>query len=522
MSIRFVPDTLFGRLISALLTVVAITMLILVALIVRERRAFLFTGGEAGAIANEVAETSVALAALAPDARAAEIARLAAEQITIARSGDTRRPFDPDDYAAAVSSLRSRLERALPAGYAVAIRPARPGPRGADVIRIRTQARRGGEEFRRREWEGQREGGGPPLREGGPGGGFPPRDVDGPGGEPRGPSDARFVGRGGPPGEVEVAVTLPDGAGVAFRTDVPRPGPPLSTQIFVELGVLTLVLGVVLYLMTRTITRPLTDLARAADAVGRGERHAALRESGARELREATHAFNVMQERLHRYLDSRTHVLAALSHDLRTPLTRLKLRVESLDDDALRERFVADLDEMITMVSNGLNLFKGLDDEPTRPTDVGELLADLRREFAELGGEVEIVGAAEAFVVVKPQALKRCLTNLISNAIKYGERATVVVEDGADLVLRVQDDGPGIPAESLEQVFEPFFRLESSRNSTTGGVGLGLGIARDIAQAHGGSLVLRNRSPHGLEATLTLPKAASFIAGSAPRGDIHT
>jgi signal transduction histidine kinase len=288
---------------------------------------------------------------------------------------------------------------------------------------------------------------------------------------------------------------------------VPRAGPPLSIQIFVELAGLTLVLGVVLFLMARTITRPLTGLARAADAVGRGERQAPLPETGARELREATHAFNVMQERLHRYLDSRTQVLAALSHDLRTPLTRLKLRVETLDDDSLRERFGADLDEMIAMVANCLNLFKGLDDEPPQPTDVGALLADLRREFAELGGTVEIEGVANAPVVVKPQALKRCLTNLLSNAIKYGDRATVVVEDGADLVMRVLDEGPGIPAESLEQVFEPFFRLESSRNSTTGGVGLGLGIARDIAQAHGGSLVLRNRSPHGLEAVLTLPKA---------------
>ena len=348
--------------------------------------------------------------------------------------------------------------------------------------------------------------GGPPSSgPGAPGGGF----NGGPGGGAGSGGGGRFFGRGpgGFPGEVEVAVTLPDGAEVLFRTDVPRAGPPLSIQIFVELAGLTLVLGVVLFLMARTITRPLTGLARAADAVGRGERQAPLPETGARELREATHAFNVMQERLHRYLDSRTQVLAALSHDLRTPLTRLKLRVETLDDDSLRERFGADLDEMIAMVANCLNLFKGLDDEPPQPTDVGALLADLRREFAELGGTVEIEGVANAPVVVKPQALKRCLTNLLSNAIKYGDRATVVVEDGADLVMRVLDEGPGIPAESLEQVFEPFFRLESSRNSTTGGVGLGLGIARDIAQAHGGSLVLRNRSPHGLEAVLTLPKA---------------
>ncbi|HUO66087.1 MAG TPA: ATP-binding protein [Gammaproteobacteria bacterium] len=524
MTLRFVPDTLFGRLISALLAVVAITILIFVALIVRERRAFLFTGGEAGAIANAVAETSISLAALSGEARAAEIARLAADSITISRSGDFRQPLNPNDYTAALDSLRSRLERALPAGFGFGLRPARPGPRTADEIRVRTQARRG-EGFGRREGEGLRDalpfggfrggepsanGGGPSANAGGPGGS--PGTSDGPGG-PVG-SDGGFGsgpryprGGGGFPGEVEVAVALPDGAEVLFRTDVPRAGPPLSIQIFVEIGALTLVLGVVLYLMARTITRPLTRLARAADAVGRGERQAPLPESGARELREATHAFNVMQERLHRYLDSRTGVLAALSHDLRTPLTRLKLRVETLDDDSLRERFGADLDEMIAMVANCLNLFKGLDDEAPQQTDVGALLADLRREFAELGGAVDIEGEAKAPVVVKPQALKRCLTNLLSNAIKYGERATVVVEDGADLVLRVLDEGPGIPPESLEQVFEPFFRLESSRNSTTGGVGLGLGIARDIAQAHGGSLVLRNRSPHGLEAVLTLPKA---------------
>ena len=488
MKLRFVPDTLFGRLISALLAVVVITMLIFVALIVRERRAFLFTGGEAGAIANAVADTSVTLAALSGEARAAEITHLAADSITISRSGDFRQPLNPNDYDAALSSLRTRLERALPPGYGFGLRPARPGPRTGDEIRVRTLPRRG-EGFGRREGEGPREAfGGIDGPEPGGGPGFHPND------SPGGPRAAARARRAAASMVDLAAARVPAVAGGSlaaalavsrarsrsrsrcrtgrssvFRTDVPRAGPPLSIQIFVELAGLTLVLGVVLFLMARTITRPLTGLARAADAVGRGERQAPLPETGARELREATHAFNVMQERLHRYLDSRTQVLAALSHDLRTPLTRLKLRVETLDDDSLRERFGADLDEMIAMVANCLNLFKGLDDEPPQPTDVGALLAHLRREFAELGGTVEIE-AWRTPVVVKPQALKRCLTNLLSNAIKYGDRATVVVEDGADLVMRVLDEGPGIPAESLEQVFEPFFRLESSRNSTTGGV----------------------------------------------------
>jgi len=277
-----------------------------------------------------------------------------------------------------------------------------------------------------------------------------------------------------------------------------------------ELGFVALVLAVVLYAMARQITRPLADLADAAEAVGRGAR-VPLRETGARELREATRAFNTMQERLHRYLDSRTRVLSAMSHDLRTPLTRLKLRVESLDDDALRERFNADLDEMQNMVAGALNLFRGMNhDEPLRPVAVADLVTELQSELAELGTRVEVRGSAPAPLLARPAALKRCLTNLLSNAAKYGVNPVIVLEDAADeLVVRVLDDGPGIPPEMLEQVFEPFFRLESSRNADTGGVGLGLAIARDIAQTHGGSLTLRNRAPHGLEAVLRLPRTAA-------------
>ncbi len=300
-------------------------------------------------------------------------------------------------------------------------------------------------------------------------------------------------------------------AAVAFLADMPRAGPPLPRRIFVELALLTLGLAAVLFLMARATTRPLTELARAAEAVGRGERSAPLRETGARELREATRAFNAMQERLHRYLDSRTRVLAAMSHDLRTPLTRLKLRVESIDDDTLRERFNADLDEMQNMVAGALNLFRGMNhDEPLKPVAIDELVAELQRELAELGTRFEVTGAEPAPLLARPLALKRCLTNLLSNAAKYGANPVVLLEDGAgEVVVRVLDDGPGIPPEMLEQVFEPFFRLESSRNSDTGGVGLGLAIARDIAQAHGGSLTLRNRTPHGLEAILRLPRAAA-------------
>jgi signal transduction histidine kinase len=286
----------------------------------------------------------------------------------------------------------------------------------------------------------------------------------------------------------------------------------LPRQIFIDLGVLTLLLGVALFVMARTITRPLRDLANAADAVGRGANHPPLVEKGARELRRATRAFNTMQERLRRYLESRTRVVAAMSHDLRTTLTRLRLRAESIENDDLRARFSADLDEMSQMVQGALGLFRGLnDDEALDRVDVGVLLETLQADFAELGASVTLEGHASAPICARPLALKRCLTNILHNAISYGTRATVLVSDGEELTIRIRDEGPGIPAEALDQVFEPFFRVEASRNRDTGGAGLGLSIARDIVQAHGGSISLHNLD-RGLEVVINLPRAEVVTA----------
>ena len=511
---RFLPDTLFGRLISAVLGVVAVALIVIVALVVRERSEYLFAGSEAEAIATTIADTVSQVAALSADARTAELERLTRESLIISRParssgpGGPGGPVSPADFTAALATLPARLAVHLGNGYRVDVRNVRTQPRG-DAIRVRIERR--GDRLR------------PPADEffTGPGPGSAPDRDRSPerepfgGGDrgPPGPRDEFGFGRGGggPPRELlDVAVTLPDGATVAFLTDLPRAAPPLPRRIFVELALLTLGLAAVLFVMARATTRPLTELARAAEAVGRGERSAPLRETGARELREATRAFNTMHERLYRYLDSRTRVLSAMSHDLRTPLTRLKLRAESLDDDALRERFNADLDEMQRMVTGALNLFRGMNhDEPQVAVAVDELVADLQRDLAEVGVRVEVTGHKPAPLHVRPTALKRCLSNLLTNAVKYAKNARVEIEDSAaELVVRVVDDGRGIPPEMLEQVFEPFFRLESSRNVDTGGVGLGLSIARDIAQAHGGSVTLRNRAPHGLEATLRLPRTA--------------
>ena len=305
----------------------------------------------------------------------------------------------------------------------------------------------------------------------------------------------------------DVTVRFPDGDTVLYRVTRVAGGTPLPRNLLMNLILLVLILVVVLYVTARGITRPLSRLASAADSVGRDLRPAQLEERGARELRHAARAFNTMQDRLRRYLDSRSRVLAAMSHDLKTPLTRLRLQVEALDNPPMQERIGHELDEMEGMVHQALSLFRGLDDgEPPTAVDVDALLQKIRAECALLGGEVTVSGHAQLPFTGKAQALKRCLTNLIANAIKFGGEADVLVEDGAQLIIRVRDPGPGIPVEELERVFEPFYRLETSRNRDSGGTGLGLSIARDIAQAHGGTLALHNMSAGGLEARLVLPR----------------
>jgi signal transduction histidine kinase len=306
----------------------------------------------------------------------------------------------------------------------------------------------------------------------------------------------------------DVSVRLPDSSTLVYRVTRVSPGAPLPRSLLVNLILLVAVLVIALYVAAGSITRPLSRLARAAENLGRDVRQPKLEEEGARELRHAARAFNTMQDRLLRYLDSRTRVLAAMSHDLKTPLTRLRLQVETqIDDPALQARFGKELDEMESMVHGALALFRGLNDEEAlEPVDVGLLVETVRGEFAEMGKDVTVEGRTLGPLSGKPQALKRCLTNLVANAVKFGSRARILMRDGGRLEINVCDDGPGIPADELEKVFEPFYRLESSRNRDTGGTGLGLSIARDVAQAHGGSLTLRNRPEGGLEARLTLPR----------------
>jgi len=306
----------------------------------------------------------------------------------------------------------------------------------------------------------------------------------------------------------DVNVVIPGGDTLLFRLAQGPRVAPLPRSVLFNLILLAVLTAIAAYAVTRGITRPLSDLSRAAEAVGRDLRQPPLVERGSREVRDAARAFNTMQERIQRYVDSRTRVLAAMSHDLKTPLTRLRLRMATLDDPDLQMRVDRDLDEMENMVHGSLTLLRGLnDDEPAEAVDINELLATLQSQFAEVGTPFEVHGRAGLLYAGKPLALKRCLTNLISNAIKFGGGVSVQVEDGAAVVISIRDQGPGIPAEHLARVFEPFYRVESSRSRDTGGTGLGLCIARDIAQAHGGALALSNLPQRGLQATLTLPRS---------------
>lgn len=279
-------------------------------------------------------------------------------------------------------------------------------------------------------------------------------------------------------------------------------------MLFTQLGVLLfLAVLVSLYAVSR-VTRPLALFASAARALGRDIRRHPLPETGPTEVRRAAEAFNLMQRRLVRFLDSRLHMLTAISHDLRTPLTRLRLRAELLDDENVRRQINADLDEMDAMLKGTLSYLRGeARGEQVQAVDVDALVQTIAADAQELGQPVSCTTSGSSAYPARPHALRRCLDNLVQNALRYGGSAQITVEErpGA-LTIRVADRGPGLPESELERVFEPFYRTERSRNRETGGTGLGLAIARDIAEAHGGTLRLANRSSGGLEAIISLPR----------------
>jgi len=301
-------------------------------------------------------------------------------------------------------------------------------------------------------------------------------------------------------------IRLKDGNWVNFENRISREILANTKGLLWTLIILLLSSLVISLLVVRWVTQPLSRLARAADKLGHDINQEKIPEQGPLEVIHASRAFNNMQTRLQRYIADRTRLFSAISHDLRTPITRMRLRAEMLDDEQTRSSFIHNLDEMQAITSETLDFLHGMEKhEKRQPLDVNALLESLREEAVLLQQDVEIDNAEVMPYAARPLALKRCLVNLIENAVKYAGQARISVTDSKDaLVITVSDNGPGIPETELESVFEPFYRLEGSRSRDTGGTGLGLSIARNIALAHGGELRLHNREQGGLEAVLIL------------------
>ncbi|MDM0066622.1 ATP-binding protein [Variovorax sp. J31P207] len=309
-----------------------------------------------------------------------------------------------------------------------------------------------------------------------------------------------------PPEGLQIQVRLTDGSSVVIHAM--RVGMPMSPWVIWVLVIQLLVLAICAWFAVRLVTRPLADLAAAADDLGPDLRVQKLTEEGPTEVAHAARAFNAMQQRIGGYMSERVKILAAISHDLQTPITRMRLRTDLMDDAHDRDKFRQDLDEMNSLVREGVTYARTLHGatEPALRMDADALLESMVADYEDAGKRVRLEGRVGAPIVGRPNALRRIVMNLVDNALIFGSDVRLRVQtcDGR-LAIAVVDNGPGIPPDELEAVLKPFYRVESSRNRSTGGTGLGLAIAHQLAMAMGAELALRNRSEGGLEARLTLP-----------------
>lgn len=284
--------------------------------------------------------------------------------------------------------------------------------------------------------------------------------------------------------------------------------PPWLTTVLFQNGVILAIMLLLVVPVIAFATRRLTQLSQAADNVGRGEDTPALPESGATEIRHLTQAFNNMSLRLRRYVQGRTQMLAGISHDLRTPITALRLRAELVDDDENRERMLALIDDMHHLTEATLTLAR--EDsftEKSDKVDLSSMIEGICDDLSDAGVEVTADVARGVSLICHPYSLRRAIRNLVENGTKYGKRARIKILDAPkNISIVIDDDGPGIPSDQIEKAFQPFVRLEGSRSRKTGGSGLGLAIARSIVLNHGGNITLANRPEGGLRATITLPK----------------
>ncbi len=311
-----------------------------------------------------------------------------------------------------------------------------------------------------------------------------------------------------PPAKVEldVAIRLPDGYWLNLKGRAPTIPSLFLRQAVVSMMITGLFLVLTLFFLVRRITRPLRNLTKAAELLGRGGIVDPLPEEGPADLKSTVRAFNDMNDRLQRFVADRTQMLAALSHDLRTPITTLRLRIELMEPSQDRDRLLATLEEMHQMAEASLTFAReSASREDTVRVNLDALIDSICEDLVDIGMPVKYESLKPIVISCRQNSLKRALRNLIENGVKYGDEVDVSLRaEKGQTVISIKDKGPGIPEEEMKQVFEPFVRLEKSRNRTTGGIGLGLSIARTIIHAHGGEIKMTNLE-QGLEVEVVLP-----------------
>ena len=309
----------------------------------------------------------------------------------------------------------------------------------------------------------------------------------------------------GPNAHFQAHLNLADGAPLTI--DVTPAPVPVARWLPVVLLIQLAVLLLCTWLAVRLAIGPLTRLAQAVDNLDPDQPGVQLDESGPREVRYAAVAFNALQARIAAHLKERMQLLAAISHDLQTPITRMKLRVEVMDEGVEKDKFGSDLDEMEHLVREGVAYARSMDSstEATCRVNLDAFLDSLVFDYQDSGAQVERHGSSGALLETRPHALRRVLVNLVDNALKFAGAAELQVSrEGSTTIIRVLDNGPGIPGDELDDVLKPFYRVEGSRNRSTGGTGLGLAIAHQLIQAMGGRLTLSNREQGGLCAQIEL------------------
>ena len=307
---------------------------------------------------------------------------------------------------------------------------------------------------------------------------------------------------------LQAHLTLSDGSPLTIDV-TPRGVMPIAQWLPYVLAIQVVLLVLCTWLAVRQATRPLADLASAADALDPNQSGPPVREAGPTEVVHAARAFNAMRERVQHYLEERAQILAAISHDLQTPITRMRLRADLADETPDRDKLINDLGELERLVQDGIAYARSAhgSGEKISRIDIASFVESISYDYQDIGKAVTVVSVVEGKAETKPHALRRILSNFIDNALKFAGAAEISVERQGEgpIVITVMDRGPGIPDDQLQAAMQPFYRLEQSRNRETGGTGLGLAIAQQLASAIGGSIRLYNRQGGGLAAELVIP-----------------